>query len=82
MGIVIVEVCDVNPASGLDLERLEEEYPGVSVMRTSCLSNCSQCAAVPFAYVNGEILAAEGKDELLRLIKQAIEAELAAWEAE
>ncbi|HEU4963461.1 MAG TPA: DUF1450 domain-containing protein [Bacilli bacterium] len=82
MGIVLVEVCDVNPASGLDLENLEEEYPGVSVIRTPCLSNCSQCAAVPYAYVNGEILSATDKDTLWQDIKQAIEQELQAWNEE
>jgi uncharacterized protein YuzB (UPF0349 family) len=79
MGIVIVEVCDVNPASGLDLERLETEYPGVSVMRTPCLSNCTQCAAVPFAYVNGELLTADDKETLWDDLKRAIEQELKAW---
>jgi uncharacterized protein YuzB (UPF0349 family) len=81
MGIVIVEVCDVNPASGLDLEQLETEYPGVSVMRAPCLSNCTQCATVPFAYVNGEIFTAEDKESLLSQLKRAIEIELAEWNA-
>ncbi|TCP59484.1 uncharacterized protein YuzB (UPF0349 family) [Tumebacillus sp. BK434] len=78
MGIVIVEVCDVNPASGLDLESLESAYPGTSVIRTSCLSNCSECALHPYAYVNGEIHWAETTDELWNTIKTAIAAELAA----
>jgi uncharacterized protein YuzB (UPF0349 family) len=81
MGIVIVEVCDVNPASGLDLEQLETDYPGVSVMRTPCLSNCTQCAEVPFAYVNGEIFTAPDTATLLTTIQGAIETELAAWDA-
>lgn len=79
MGIVIVEVCDVNPASALDLEALEEQYPGVSVMRTQCLSNCAQCALVPYAYVNGELLTADEKTRLWNDLQQAIERELAAW---
>lgn len=79
MGIVIVEVCDVNPASGLDLEKLEEEYPGVSVIRTPCLSNCAQCATIPYAYVNGEILAREDKEALWAEIKREIEQELQAF---
>lgn len=79
MGIVIVEVCDVNSASGLDLEQLETEYAGVSVIRTPCLSNCTQCAAVPYAYVNGEILTAADKDTLWNDLKREIEKELEAW---
>jgi uncharacterized protein YuzB (UPF0349 family) len=80
MGIVIVEVCDVNPASGLDLEKLEEEFPGVTVIRTPCLSNCTQCASLPYAYVNGEILTADDRESLLDRIKQAIAKELQDWE--
>ena len=80
MGIVIVEVCDVNQASGLDLESLETEYPGVSVIRTPCLSNCSQCAVVPYAYVNGELLSADDKETLWADLKRAIEGELEAWQ--
>ena len=81
MGIVIVEVCDVNPAAGLDLIRLEEEYPGVSVIETPCLSNCTICASTPFAYVNGELLANADRDMLWKEIKTAIEAELNSLES-
>ena len=79
MGIVIVEVCEVNPASGLDLDSLEETYAGVSVMRTQCLSNCAQCASVPYAYVNGELLTAHDRETLWNNLRQAIETELAVW---
>ena len=81
MGIVIVEVCDVNPAAGLDLLSLEAEYPGVSVIETPCLSNCSICATTPFAYVNGELLAHEDRETLWNQIKSAIEAELNSLES-
>jgi uncharacterized protein YuzB (UPF0349 family) len=80
MGIVIVEVCDVNPASGLDLEQLEQEYPGVSVIRTPCLSNCTQCAAVPYAYINGEFVSATDPQALWNELKLAIVEELKNWE--
>jgi uncharacterized protein YuzB (UPF0349 family) len=80
MGIVIVEVCDVNIASGLDLESLETKYSGTSVIRTPCLSNCSQCALRPYAYVNGEIYWAETTDALWDALQKAIEQELAELE--
>jgi uncharacterized protein YuzB (UPF0349 family) len=82
MGIVVVEVCDVNPASGLQLERLEEEHPGVSVIRSPCLSNCTMCATVPYAYVNGEMLTATTREELWAALKRAIEEELREWNVE
>jgi len=80
MGIVIVEVCDVNPASALDLEQLEKDYPGVSVMRTPCLSNCTHCAVAPFAYVNGELLANASRELLWAEVRDMIEKELAGLE--
>lgn len=82
MGIVIVEVCEVNPSSALDLEQLEEEFPGVSVIRNQCLSNCAMCATTPFAYVNGELLTNADRQELLALIRAEIQRELSAWESE
>ncbi|MBL0387677.1 DUF1450 domain-containing protein [Tumebacillus sp. ITR2] len=82
MGIVIVEVCDVNPASALELELLEEDFPGTSVIRTSCLSNCTMCATTPFAYVNGELLVHEERETLWTLIKAQVEQELQAWETD
>ncbi|KEO84406.1 DUF1450 domain-containing protein [Tumebacillus flagellatus] len=82
MGIVIVEVCDVNPASALDLEQLEEDNPGVSAIRTPCLSNCTMCASTPYAYVNGELIAHEDRETLWTMIKAAVEQELQAWNSE
>lgn len=82
MGIVIVEVCDVNPASALDLEQLEEDFPGVSAIRSPCLSNCTMCASTPFAYVNGELLVHEDRAVLLAQIREVIQQELSAWESE
>jgi uncharacterized protein YuzB (UPF0349 family) len=82
MGIVIVEVCDVNPASALDLEQLEEDFPGVSAIRSPCLSNCTMCASTPFAYVNGELLVHEDREVLLAQIREVIQQELSAWESE
>jgi uncharacterized protein YuzB (UPF0349 family) len=82
LGIVIVEVCDVNPASALELERLEEDFPGTSVIRNSCLSNCTMCATTPFAYVNGELLLHEEREGLWTLIKAMVEQELKAFETD
>ncbi|UOF89779.1 YuzB family protein [Fodinisporobacter ferrooxydans] len=71
-----MEVCDINPICLLDIEALEQEYPGVSVLKTSCLSNCSICAETPFAYVNGEMLTADSPELLLAQIRKQIEEEL------
>jgi uncharacterized protein YuzB (UPF0349 family) len=76
MGIVVVEVCDINPICLLDLESLEEEFPGVTVLRTSCLSNCNMCAVSPYAYVNGELLTGETPEDVMSQIRVKIVQEL------
>jgi uncharacterized protein YuzB (UPF0349 family) len=83
MGIVLVEICDINAIAlaWSELEALEQEFPGVTVIRTSCLSMCETCSAMPYAFVNGELVFAERKEELLEKIKRAITRELANFEA-
>ncbi|WP_018133397.1 DUF1450 domain-containing protein [Effusibacillus pohliae] len=79
MGIVIVEVCESNPAASLDLEALEETYAGTSVIRNFCLSECELCAQKPYVMVNGEIIVADDFDSLLQAIRAKIESKLDEW---
>ncbi|MFC4766362.1 DUF1450 domain-containing protein [Effusibacillus consociatus] len=79
MGIVIVEVCESNPAASLNLEILEEKFAGTSVMRSSCLSECELCAQKPYVMVNGDIVVAEDLDSLMSSIRTKIESELTEW---
>lgn len=76
MGIVVVEICDINVMAGLPLQDLETEYPGVSVLFTSCLGHCEHCADFPYAYVNGEMLSDENPERLLAKLKERIKAGL------
>lgn len=80
MGIVIVEVCDSNLMSALDLEQLEQEYPEIAVMRAECLSLCGLCKLRPYALVNGKRVVAKTTEDCLSLVKQSIEAELSIYE--
>ncbi|WP_414859243.1 DUF1450 domain-containing protein [Paenibacillus haidiansis] len=79
LGIVVVEVCDSNLLSALDLERLEEEYPEIAVLRQDCLNLCGLCRIRPYALVNGRRIFAKTTEECVALIKQAIEEELKAF---
>ncbi|UNO48837.1 YuzB family protein [Alicyclobacillus acidoterrestris] len=79
MDIVLVEVCDSNPISLLDLEALEGMYPGVTVLRTECLSQCGLCAHNAYAYVDGNIVFAKDPETCLARIRQRIEQHLALW---
>ncbi|MBX5436168.1 MAG: DUF1450 domain-containing protein [Alicyclobacillaceae bacterium] len=79
MSLVLVEVCDANPASANEIRRLECEYEGVSVMETSCLSHCELCAEKPYALVNGDVVTADDVRSLVQELRKRIEWELALW---
>ncbi|RCX22987.1 uncharacterized protein YuzB (UPF0349 family) [Fontibacillus phaseoli] len=79
MGIVVVEVCDSNLMSALELEQLEEEYPEIAVLRLDCLNLCGLCKIRPYAMVNGKKVSAKTTEECIALIKQTIEEELNAF---
>lgn len=75
MGIIVVEVCDSNWMSGFDLEDLEVLYPGVSVIRSECMSKCGMCEHNAYAYVNGKIVYAKDAEMCFKRIKERIEYE-------
>lgn len=79
MGIVVVEVCDSNLMSALELEHLEELYPEVAVLRADCMSLCGLCKLRPYALVNGKRVLGKTTEECIENIKAAIEAELAVY---
>ena len=79
MGIVVVEVCDSNLMSALELEHLEELYPEVAVLRADCMSLCGLCRLRPYALVNGKRVIGKTTEECIENIKSAIEAELAVY---
>ncbi|GIN62167.1 hypothetical protein J27TS8_21600 [Robertmurraya siralis] len=80
MGIVVVEICDGSLINVLPIEEiLEEEYPEVAVLESSCLSFCGMCAKRPYAIVNGKRIFAKTAEECLELIKKQIEIELAIF---
>ncbi|WP_251551113.1 DUF1450 domain-containing protein [Neobacillus muris] len=80
MGIVVVEICDSNLMSLLDLEAiLEAEYPEVAVLRNECMSFCGMCAKRPYAIVNGKRIFAKTQEECLTLIREKIEEELSIY---
>lgn len=80
MGIVVVEVCDSNLMSALELEQLEEKYPEIAVLRLDCLNLCGLCKIRPYAMVNGKKVFAKTTEECIALIRQTIEEELKAFD--
>ncbi|WP_428912495.1 DUF1450 domain-containing protein [Niallia sp. Krafla_26] len=78
MSVIIVEVCESNFITNIDLENLlESEYPEVSVVMIDCLSFCGMCARSPYAMVNGKRVFAKTVEECLVKIREQIEEELA-----
>ncbi|GIP29875.1 YuzB family protein [Paenibacillus sp. J23TS9] len=77
----IIEFCTNNMHFGTDevMDNLEEN-PDYDVIEYGCLSNCGQCAMMPFAMVNGEIIDADSADELYQAIMAKIK-ELEAWDS-
>lgn len=69
----IIEFCVNNMHHGTDkvMEELEAN-PEYDVIEYGCLGNCGECFTLPYAYVNGEIVAAETPDELMNAIQEAI----------
>lgn len=81
MGIVVVEICDGSLINVIDIEAiLEQEYPEVAVIESSCLSFCGMCAKLPYAIVNGKRIFAKTAEECLIKIKEQIEVELAIYQ--
>ncbi|HIV75861.1 MAG TPA: YuzB family protein [Candidatus Pseudogracilibacillus intestinigallinarum] len=77
MGIVVVDVCSVNPIMTLDIETIiESEYPEVAVIVNSCLSFCGLCANSPYAQVNGKLVHGKTAEQCLNNIRTQIEKEL------
>ncbi|MBA2176609.1 YuzB family protein [Halobacillus locisalis] len=80
MGVVVVEICDGNLITELDIERIiESEYPDVAVLMNECLSFCGMCAVRPYAIVNGTRVFGKTSEEALEKIRTKIEEELALF---
>lgn len=80
MGIVVVDVCDANAITSLDIEGiLEAEYPEVAVLISDCLTLCGLCRIRPFALVNNKRIFGKTPEECLANIRKAIEEELAIF---
>ncbi|MBU5266659.1 DUF1450 domain-containing protein [Virgibacillus proomii] len=81
MGIVVVEVCDGNAITSIDIEEiLEREFPEVAVLINDCLSFCGLCRVKPYAIVNNKRIFGNTPEECLDNIRTAIKEELAKYE--
>lgn len=74
----IIEFCTNNLHHGTEglLRKLEQD-DRYDVIEYGCLGNCGECYVLPFALVNGEIVAAEAGPRL----EEAIEVKIKEIEA-
>lgn len=69
----IIEFCMSNLASGSEKakEKLERD-PDLDIIEYGCLSNCGECAASLFAFVEGEVVTGEDQEALVENIYRYI----------
>ena len=80
MGIVVVEICDGNTITTVDVEEiLETEFPEVAVIMNECLNFCGLCAVRPYALVNNKRVFGKTPEECLDKIRVAIKEELSLY---
>jgi len=81
MKFIVVEVCDANTLTTLNVEEIiESKFPEVAVIINQCLSFCGLCRSVPFAIVNNERVFGKTPEECLDKISVQIEKELATYQ--
>ncbi|SET51273.1 Uncharacterized protein YuzB, UPF0349 family [Oceanobacillus limi] len=81
MGIVVVEICDGNTITTINIEEiLEEEFPEVAVLTSDCLSFCGLCRVKPYALVNNKRVFGSTPEECLDKIRAQIKEELAIYQ--
>lgn len=74
----IIEFCTNNLHHGTaSLMKKLEQNPDYDVIEYGCLGNCGECYTLPFALVNGEIIAGSTAEEL----EEAITAKIKEIEA-
>jgi len=81
MGIVVVEVCDSNAITTLNIEEIiESEFPEVAVLTNECLSFCGLCRVRPYALVNNKRVFGKTPEECLENIREQVKKELAVYQ--
>ncbi|MFD1363463.1 DUF1450 domain-containing protein [Lentibacillus salinarum] len=81
MGAIVVEICDGNAITSLDIEGIiESEFPEVAVLMNECLAFCGLCRVRPYALVNNRRVHGNTPEECLDKIREAIKEELTVYQ--
>ncbi|MEC1158035.1 DUF1450 domain-containing protein [Cytobacillus horneckiae] len=79
MGLILLEICDLNLLSESALAELLEQYPEVAVMSYECQNLCGLCRMRPYALVNGQRIFGKDIKECIENIRVKIEEELSLF---
>jgi uncharacterized protein YuzB (UPF0349 family) len=71
-GFIILEFCDANPASELQT-LLQNEFPEITILENSCMSECQLCEETWYAFIDGELVSGEDKETFLKEIRAFIQ---------
>ncbi|MDP4181319.1 MAG: DUF1450 domain-containing protein [Bacillota bacterium] len=69
-----IKFCENNFIHGADevMEKLQEEFPNITIEVEPCLGYCGDCANGPFALVEDDFIEAESSDELYDTIVERL----------
>ncbi|SFU98374.1 DUF1450 domain-containing protein [Alicyclobacillus macrosporangiidus] len=79
---MLIEVCDANPADCPELFALEQEFPGLSVLETACMSHCDLCASSPYVLLDGEMVTAPDTTALFDKVREELARRMADQRSE
>lgn len=68
----VIKFCENNFVHGTDKIAAKLEEDGYNVIVMSCLKNCSDCQAMPYAVVKDDIIYADSADYLYDKIRAVI----------
>lgn len=68
----LIEYCSSNSIALLDLLGLEQRYAGLTVFEQECMSECTLCNEVAYAFYNGQLLSDDDPYTLLKLLESRI----------
>ncbi len=70
----LIEFCQSNLGAGTEkVKQKLEEDPEIDIVEYDCLGFCVDCAAYPYALVNGSMVTGDSLKNLLHNIRQEIE---------
>lgn len=78
-GLIMLEFCDANPAAGLQ-EKIQEEFPDITVLENTCMSQCQLCDESWYAMLDGEVVYGNDECDFIDKLRIAIQQHKSAYD--